>query len=723
MAMQTLNPPTGPRAGRKPSYNLFNRGGIQKRGQQSTRVDKDGDLDMDAASPNTGRGRGIDNRRKTSRVLSQEFSGRGHPSGSRVSSQGSMGRGHPSRDTRRVDPTSIQRAVLRTLGSQEPLRKGKRNFSATNRGADNNIASPAEAAIESLEHIIVYGLKESKAAFNPGGGVKDLLDFLERKATPSDAMSHEVVRIRKSRDQGDALIISVRSEDAPRITRLNGYQFAGATLKIAAMSIEPRKSPTSNANKTTSAEGVEVSELLKNVLDRRYDHDAKVLDLSNLGQDPQLVSIGMFGSTSTTSKFFPALMKVCDSVFATEQQKMEAVPSVSLAGNGLANLDSVTTLAQTFPNLKNLDLSNNQFKSIQSLDRWRMKFRKLEHVVLTGNPVVDNEPTLIAELMRWYPSLRRVGTTQVRSEEEAQAAMSPPVSIPTAPASFQDDMDIAKHFVTHFFPAFDTDRHALVRECYDKYSRFSMSVNNSALRDQSSAEPPMSWEHYLRNSRNLKKLKDPKKRADRLYQGQNSIQFAFDVMPPTVHPSIISEQEKWCIECRSLPGVPDDNTPGGVNGLMITVHGQYMEANNKPWNRHANALRSFDRTFVLGPGTGPAGIRVVSDLLVLRAYGGFEAFKPDAPAAESHTKRSRCQTHLLTPQELGLPEDFGQRMEGKTEEQVLKEKIAMELTQRTGMKLEYSGMCLDENGWNLEGAFGAFEAAKPNLPQDAFLQL
>lgn len=701
MAMQTVNPPTGPRAGRKTSYNLSNRGGIQKRGQQSTRVDKDGDLDMDAASPNKGRGRGIDNRRKISRVLSQE----------------SSGRGHPSRETRgaRVDPASIQRTVLRTLGTQEASRKGKRTFSASNRVASDNTGSLAEEATGSLEHIIVYGLKESKAASNPGGGVKDLLNFLERKATPSDAMPHETVRIRKSRDQGDALIMSVRREDAPRIIRLNGYQFAGATLKIAPFSIEPRK--------TTSTEGVEVTELLKSVLARRYNDDAKVLDLSNLGQDPQLVNIGMFGSTTTTSKFFPALMKVCDSVFATEQQKMEAVPSVSLAGNGLANLDSVTTLAQTFPNLKNLDLSKNQFKSIHSLDRWRMKFRKLEHIVLAGNPLVDSDPVLIAELMRWYPSLRHVGTTQVRSKEEAHAAMAPKVAIPTAPASFQDDMDIAKHFVTHFFPAFDTDRHGLVRECYDKYSRFSMSVNNSALRDQSTGQPPMSWEHYLRSSRNLTKLKNPRARADRLYQGQSSIQFAFDIMPPTIHPSLMTEQEKWCIECHPLPGVPDMKTPGGVNGLMITVHGQYMEANNKPWNRHANALRSFDRTFVIGPGDGPGGIRVVSDLLVLRAYGGYEAFKPDAPAEDLPTKRTRQQTHLHTPQELGLPEGFGVRVEGKSEEQVLKEKTAMELTNRTGMKLEYSGLCLDENAWNLEAAFGAFEAAKPNLPQDAFLQL
>lgn len=47
------------------------------------------------------------------------------------------------------------------------------------------------------EQIRVVGLKQSKAASNPDGGVKDLLAFLERKANGLASSGNVPVRIRK----------------------------------------------------------------------------------------------------------------------------------------------------------------------------------------------------------------------------------------------------------------------------------------------------------------------------------------------------------------------------------------------------------------------------------------------------------------------------------------------------------------------------------------------
>ena len=498
----------------------------------------------------------------------------------------------------------------------------------------------------------------------------------------------------------------MRPEDTSKIVRLNNYTFAGADL-----SIELYKQAAPETNTTTSSEAAGVAELLKNVLARRYIQDSRLLDLSSLGGDPDLVNIGMFGSNTRTSKFFPALMKVCDGVFTTEQQKTEAVLSVSLAKNELANLDSVTTLAQTFPNLKNLDLSNNQFKTIQALDRWRLRFRKLEHVLLAGNPLENGDPTFMAELMKWYPNLRTIGTTQVRTEEEVKATKNNQIPIPTAPASFRDEIDISKNFLTRFFPAYDNDRVSLLRDCYDDSTNFSMNVNTSAPRDQSTAHSAVSWDRYIKSSRNLRKINHLHARVSRVYSGQRSIEAAWKILPLTRHPDLMTEPEKWCIECHSLPGVPDGQTPGGVGGLIITVHGEFTEVDDKTGKPDSNIKRSFDRVFVLGPGTGTGGIRVVNDMLTLRAYGGFQAFKPDTcgtPPPE--LQNVQPQNPLL--QQLGLPDSFGAPMEGKSEEQVLKEKMAMELTNRTRMTIQYSGICLEESGWDLEGACRAFEGAK-----------
>src|SRR5262245_42953016 len=62
-------------------------------------------------------------------------------------------------------------------------------------------------------------------------------------------------------------------------------------------------------------------------LSRRYYEQTKVLDLSKLGIDADLVEMGMFNSTSTESKFFPALMKVCELSFDSPEKREDAVAS------------------------------------------------------------------------------------------------------------------------------------------------------------------------------------------------------------------------------------------------------------------------------------------------------------------------------------------------------------------------------------------------------------
>jgi len=69
-----------------------------------------------------------------------------------------------------------------------------------------------------------------------------------------------------------------------------------------------------------------------------------------------------------------------------------------------------------------------------------------------------------------------------------------------------------------------------------------------------------------------------------------------------------------------LPGLADPagQSIHGVDGLILSIHGEFEEL---PSPSLEKALRSFSRTFVLGPGSpGGPPIRVVSDLLVLRAW-------------------------------------------------------------------------------------------------------
>ena len=120
------------------------RGGIQKRGGP-TRIDRDGDMEMDAT--------GARNRGKKGR------SDPGRLAGGRASAA-----------------DAIQKAISGTTDSQANIRQtGKGN----------------------LEQVGVRGWKQSKAASNRDGGHESLITFLEKKLNTSDSKASSRARITK----------------------------------------------------------------------------------------------------------------------------------------------------------------------------------------------------------------------------------------------------------------------------------------------------------------------------------------------------------------------------------------------------------------------------------------------------------------------------------------------------------------------------------------------
>lgn len=152
-----MAPPTGPRGGSRAgdsstmSRNTRTstgasrgapRGGISKRGRSAPRIDRDGDLDMGAAS-SARAGGGLN---KTSNAPSRH--------------------GNP-RSTGPKSNSRLQQNLDRHLGDTSQIPR----------------APTAPRAAVSNTTLIVRGLKSSKAATNADGGVKSLVEFVEKKAT------------------------------------------------------------------------------------------------------------------------------------------------------------------------------------------------------------------------------------------------------------------------------------------------------------------------------------------------------------------------------------------------------------------------------------------------------------------------------------------------------------------------------------------------------------
>ena len=492
------------------------------------------------------------------------------------------------------------------------------------------------------------------------------------------------------------------AEDAGAVLRLDGWQWAGVNVKVERVG--------GDANAPGSSKTEQTRDLIKGVLERRYNIESKFLDLSTLRQDEKLKEQAVFNVKSTAGKFFPAMMIVLERAFETPKDKDEAVLSVSLADNELTDLTAMSSLSQTLPKLKNLDLSNNKFEKLSQLSIWKKRFPQLEQLILSGNPLEQMEPDYATSVIQWYPNLRTLNGIQVRTEEDiANRNKTPDLPFPIRTAAFQDEGQIAENFIRTFIAGFDTDRAALTNMYYDAQSDFSYSVNTGAPRDPSTAESTekQEWGEYIKNSRNLKKITTLPARQSRMFRGPQAVSDVFAALPKTKHADLATEAKKYMIEAHIQPGVPDPSgaSQSGVDGFFISIHGEFDELDNA--TGHPKKKRSFDRTFILGPG-GSTGVRVVNDILTVRAYGGAQAFDPD-----NFDNWNGPATTVPVPE--GVPQlPAGLSIE-------MAEQMCLELQKQTRMTIGYAKECLEQVNWDFATALQAFESVKANLPPDAFV--
>ncbi|OQE19130.1 hypothetical protein PENSTE_c016G08752 [Penicillium steckii] len=651
-------------------------GGIRKRGP--TRTDRDGDMDMDGSARGGKRGRGD--------------SGRRGAAGGRSSGGG--------RGQTRDRTQAIQQAI-----------------------ADNNKDS-SQANVRQRQggkgnstQISITGWKNSNASSKRDGGIENLISFIERKLNSAPKGSR--FRITKSRVEGDILVVSVHPEWTDRLLQLNGKLFAGVNITVelydSSTAVLGHQLASSSGSSTADTKSK-----ITSILAKRFNTSAKLLDLSKLVDDTDLQAMGIFNSTSTQSKFFPAMMKVWEMQFTSSTERREAVESVSLAQNQLANVTVVTSMAQTFPDIKNLDLSNNNFKDAQSIIAWRWKFRNLEFLDLTGNDI-SSKPEFKDTMLKWYPKLQTLNNVQVRTAEEIAAKKKTP--IPIQAPFFHDDSQIAENFIRAFFASYDNDRNALISNFYDEGSQFSLNINTSAPKVQQTETA--GWDSYIKKSRNLSKITHLTARMTRSYKGPQKIAEMWNSLPQTRHPELDAHPEQYLIECHQLPGLPDPTgqSPTGVGGLIIEVHGKFDESADGKVE-----TRSFDRSFIIGPGNGPGGIRVLNDIMCARAYGGHEAWSPESqpiPQAQAGAPITAAPTAAPTTGTTlpGFPAGYGAPAPGKSETQVQQEQLVAQISSKSGMTLQYSEMALSGNGWNLDAAWKNFEELKAQgaLPANAFL--
>ncbi|AMD21156.1 HEL124Wp [Eremothecium sinecaudum] len=534
---------------------------------------------------------------------------------------------------------------------------------------------------------------------------QDLLNFVTRKTR---------IAIQNSYVQGDLVIGYVNKHEVQPLLKFNGIRFAGNALKFEDME---------GVGNTSTSNTIS---LLRNFLFKRYNAQTRMLDLGNMYHDPDLIQNGLVSNTSTQSKMFLALMKLASN------EKQLFVESVNLSNNNLKDVDGISTLAQTFPGLKNLCLANNQISRFQSLNVWKNKFKELRELLMMNNPIA-NDPEYRRELLRIFPKMVILDSAVVRDENKLNAIYTFPMQLQQFFFEESNLGSSAIDFVTNFLRLWDTDR-AQLMGLYTPQSQFSISVDSSvpATTVQDCDQSP-SFGHYLSFSRNITKVSSEKSKQERLGMGLESIHKLFKSIPGTKH--FLQEQpDNYSLQTWSYPP---------VGGFVIILHGFFEEVskpevdNAKSYgsnsrNRRYNhgyqsnsqsklSKKSFDRTWVIVPNQG--SVIIASDLLTIRSYvlGAWtKKSAPQPPAIEQQPPTMQpMDAPKITPV---LTQPLGTAMQPQSDAQA---KFQMEFLNRlhleTKLNAEYTLMLAEQSGWDYDTAIKGFQSSVNNLPRNAFL--
>lgn len=494
--------------------------------------------------------------------------------------------------------------------------------------------------------------------------------------------------------RGDHVYLKVNQADAPHILRLNGYTYAGAPLSIEETH-DPAPGPSNQTTDSPDTKTSDTKDKLLAVLASRYNAEQKLLDLSALGADQTLISMGAFASKALAEKSFKALLRLTAMHYDNAAEKEVAIQAITLANNDIEDVNEVFTLAHTLPRLRRLDLSGNRLADFSKISKWRHEFRQLEELHLVGNPVTNlsNYPT---QLIEWFPSLQILDGHRVRTPEEAAEALKAwfPNPLPHLPSNLRDGgNNVASTFLGGFFSLYDHDRLALIRQFYDDDSAFSLVT-----------KPESASSAYHNFSRNLETIGvRSASTQQRLFTGANLIAELWARLPATRHPTLDLAAE-WQIDCHTFPSLADPSGQGSAMGLAITVCSRFEEVDP---SQQLAGTRQFSRSFILGPSKpgAPHPYRVISDELTMRAW--IPQVTPGATVQGPTVEPVAVAPSVAPPPVL---------------DDVTRAQMIQELSRQTGMNSEYSRLCLaGAANWDFDLALRSFHEKRSELPPEAFV--
>ncbi|XP_004682761.1 PREDICTED: nuclear RNA export factor 1 [Condylura cristata] len=410
-------------------------------------------------------------------------------------------------------------------------------------------------------------------------------------------------------------------------------------------------------------------EQLKLIMSKRYDGSQQALDLKAFRSDPDLVAQNI-----------DVVLNRRSCMAATLQIIEENIPELlflNLSNNKLYRLDDMSSIVQKAPNLKILNLSGNELKSERELDK--IKGLKLEELWLDGNPLCDtfrDQSTYISAIRERFPKLLRLDGHEL--PPPIAFDVEAPTTLPPCKGSYfgtENLKNLVLHFLQQYYTIYDSgDRQGLL-DAYHDGACCSLSI---PFTPQNPARSNLA--EYFKDSRNVKKLKDPTLRFRLLKHTRLNVVAFLNELPKTQH-----DINSFVVDISAQTSTL----------LCFSVSGVFKEVDGKS----RDSLRAFTRTFIAVPASN-SGLCIVNDELFVRNASPDEiqrAFAMPAPTPSS------SPVPTLSPEQQEMLQAF---------------------STQSGMNLEWSQKCLQDNNWDYTRSAQAFTLlkAKDKIPEVAFMK-
>ncbi|GIY46582.1 nuclear RNA export factor 1 [Caerostris extrusa] len=412
----------------------------------------------------------------------------------------------------------------------------------------------------------------------------------------------------------------------------------------------------------------ETEEALKTCMSSRYDTITHNLALSEFHKDPNLKAVGLYTPLNK-----PIVFNIVAKIIHDHIPEIE---TLDLSDNRLYSLDALSLLASDCKQLRSVILRNNKLRSVSELNH--LKGLELKDLILDGNPLCDDfkdRTSYISAVRDRFPKLMTLDGYSLPAPIGFDLG---PETFPVSKKSCLPDnvKDLVIQFLDQYYTIYDSGDRSKLLDAYHEQANFSLSLSKHSHKTNGSV-----LASYNLDNRNLLKVTDFSQRFKLLKQGRLSIVTALSDLPQTMHDPTSFSMDIFHISSWLM---------------CFSVVGVFKEVGAEINNA---TLKTFYRTFVVVP-----QVFVITNETLFIAHASQDqqakAFKVPAP----------------TPSPSPAP---------STEESTANEKqlLVLALSKQTGMNVDFSTKCLQENDWDFQKSVAIFLQLKEGgkIPSEAFI--